>query len=142
MDLCDDDNMQISSSASLDVLCERLLRSAVARKVLICTLDGCVVAHAGDRNVFAGVTSTEFTELAAEMLIETQQASHLAVPVEDRFAKVGRMQVCAAPLGHQALLLVLYDERSDANLVRIRVRRARPQMLRVLSSGEHPPSVC
>jgi hypothetical protein len=76
------------------------------------------------------------------MLIETQQASHLAVPVEDRFTRAGRMQVCAAPLGHQALLLVLYDENTDSGLVRIRVRRARPQMLRVLSAGEHPPSVC
>ena len=27
-------------------------------------------------------------------------------------------------------------------IARIRVRRARPQMLRVLSAGEHPPSVC
>jgi predicted regulator of Ras-like GTPase activity (Roadblock/LC7/MglB family) len=134
--------MQVGSSVSLDALCERLLRSAAARKVLVCTLDGCVLAHAGERFVFSGETATELAELAAEMLIETQQASHLAVPVEDRFTRAGRMQVCAAPIGHQALLLVLYDEHTDSGVVRIRVRRARPQMLRVLSAGEHPPSVC
>lgn len=109
---------------------------------MVCTLDGCVLAHAGERYVFAGETASELAELAAEMLIETQQASHLAVPVEDRYTRAGRMQVCAAPIGHQALLLVLYDEHTESSLVRIRVRRARPQMLRVISIGEHSPSIC
>lgn len=133
--------MQFGSTVALDVLCERLLRSASARKVMICTLDGTIIAHAGDRHVFQGTIATDLAELTAEMLIETQQASHLAVPVEDRFAPVGGLQVCAAPLGHQALLLVLFDENSDSGLVRIRIRRARPQLLRVLSAAEHSPTI-
>lgn len=133
--------MQVGSSVSLDALCERLLRSAAARKVLVCTLDGCILAHAGERYVFSGDTSTELAELAAEMLIETQQASHLAIPVEDRFGHAGPLQVCAAPLGHQALLLVLFPESIDVSQVRVRVRRARPQMLRILNGSSHSSPV-
>lgn len=136
--------MQVGSSASLDALCDRLLRSTAARKVLVCGLDGGVMAHAGEKSIFAvnRQLSSELAEVAAEVLIETQHASHLSVPVEDRFTHAARLQVCAAPLGHQALLLVLFDEHIDVSQVRVRVRRARPQMLRILSHAHHPPPPC
>lgn len=131
--------MQVSTSVSLDALCERLLRSTAAKKVMVCTLDGCIVAHAGPSHTLGGPVARELSEVAAEVLIETQQASHLAVPVEDRFATAGPLQVCAAPLGHQALLLVLFDAHIDSSLVRLRVRRARPQLLRLLSTATASP---
>ena len=127
--------MQVGSSASLDALCDRLMRSTAARKVMVCTLDGSVVAHAGGLQVLSGSLVAELAELAADVLIETQQASHLAIPVEDRFGHAGPLQVCAAPLGHQALLLVLFPESIDVSQVRVRVRRARPQMLRILNGS-------
>ena len=131
--------MQVGSSATLDALCDRLMRSTAARKVMVCTLDGSVVAHAGDIQVLSGTLVAELAELAADVLIETQQASHLSIPVEDRFAHAGRLQVCAAPLGHQALLLVIFPEHGDVSQVRVRVRRARPQMLRILNGTSHYP---
>jgi hypothetical protein len=115
------------------------MRSTAARKVMVCTLDGSVVAHAGDIQVLNGALLGQLAELAADVLIETQQASHLAIPVEDRFGRAGRLQVCAAPLGHQALLLVLFPEQVDVSQVRVRVRRARPQMLRILNGTSHYP---
>jgi hypothetical protein len=130
--------MQVGPSASLYALCDRLMRSTSATKVLVCNIDGSVVAHAGALEVLKGPLVNELADLAAEMLIETEQASHLAIPVEDRFANAGRMQVCAAPLGHRALLLVLFPEHVDVSQVRVRVRRARSQMLRALNN-QHPP---
>jgi hypothetical protein len=106
---------------------------------MVCTLDGSVVAHAGDRQLLFGTVAAELAELAADVLIETQQASHLAIPVEDRYGHVGKLQVCAAPLGHLALLLVLFPEDADVSQVRVRVRRARPQMLRILNGASHYP---
>lgn len=106
---------------------------------MVCTLDGSIVAHAGESHILSGALAAELTELAADVLIETQQASHLAIPVEDRFGHVGKLQVCAAPLGHLAVLLVLFPESGDVSQVRVRVRRARPQMVRILSSASHYP---
>jgi hypothetical protein len=141
--MCENDLMQVGSSASLDGLCDRLLRSTAACKVLVCTIEGAVVAHAGERNILRGALSNEIAELAADLIIETQQASHLEIPVEDRYVTLavpkdnpalGALQLGAAPLGHRALLLVLFPPHVDAGQVRVRVRRARPQMLRLLST--------
>jgi hypothetical protein len=141
--MCENDLMQVGSSASLDGLCDRLLRSTAACKVLVCTIEGAVVAHAGERNILRGSLANEVADLAADLIIETQQASHLEIPVEDRYVTLSvpkdspspsAMQLGAAPLGHRALLLVLFPAHVDAGQVRVRVRRARPQMLRILSS--------
>lgn len=141
--MCENDLMQVGSSASLDGLCDRLLRSTAACKVLVCTIEGAVVAHAGERNILRGALASEVADLAADLILETQQASHLEIPVEDRYVtlavpkdnpSLGAMQLGAAPLGHRALLLVLFAAHVDAGQVRVRVRRARPQMLRLLSS--------
>ena len=131
--------MPVGSSAPLDALCDRLMRSTAARKVMVCMLDGSVVAHVGDTQLLFGPLIAELAELAADVLIETEQASHLSIPVEDRFGHAGHLQVCAAPLGHQALLLVLFPESVDISQVRVRVRRARPQMLRLLNGSSHYP---
>ena len=142
--LCENDLMQVGSSATgrvvgaLDALADRLMRSTGACKVLVCSLDGAVIAHAGSTNVLLGTLVNELADLAADMLIEIEQASHLAILVEDRFAKAGALQVCAAPLGHMGLLLVLFPDTVDPNEVRVRVRRTRHQMMRIL--GNQTPS--
>src|SRR5690349_13206144 len=87
--LCENKPMLVGSSALLDALCDRLMRTTAARKVMVCTLDGSVVAHAGEIQVLFGPLVSELAELAADVLIETEQASHLAVPVEDRFGQAG-----------------------------------------------------
>ncbi|HMU38599.1 MAG TPA: hypothetical protein PKE31_06265 [Pseudomonadota bacterium] len=139
--------MQVGSSASLDSLCDRLLRSTAACKVLVCSLEGAVVAHAGERSVLYGTLVNEVADVAADLILETQQASHLEIPVEDRYValrvpkdnpSLGAMQLGAAPLGHRALLLVLFPAHVDAGQVRVRVRRARPHMLRLLNTPASP----
>lgn len=142
--LCENDLMQVGSSATvtvvgaLDALADRLMRSTGACKVLVCSLDGAVIAHAGSTNVLLGTLVNELADLAADMLIEIEQASHLAILVEDRFAKAGALQVCAAPLGHMGLLMVLFPDTVDPNEIRVRVRRTRHQMMRIL--GNQTPS--
>lgn len=131
--------MSFDSSASLDALCEQLARATAARKVLVCAEDGAVLAHAGERGVFNNQLSNELAELVAQVLVETQQTDP-PMPVEDRYTQVGRLQVCAAPIADRALLLVLFDETADVGQVRVRVRRARPLMLRILSSNNQPPA--
>ena len=134
---------KVGSSASLDGLCDRLLRSTAACKVLVCTIEGAVVAHAGERNILRGSLANEVADLAADLIIETQQASHLEIPVEDRYVTLSvpkdnpspsAMQLGAAPLGHRALLLVLFPPTSMRDRSACACRRARPQMLRILSS--------
>ncbi|MCS6915286.1 MAG: hypothetical protein RMK29_15890 [Myxococcales bacterium] len=131
--------MSFDASASLDVLCDQLARAASARKVLVCGEDGSILAHAGDQGLFSGPVSSELADLVAQVLVEAQQAEG-AVPIEDRYTRVGRFQVCAAPLADRALLLVLFDDRTDAGQVRVRVRRARPLMLRILSGSSQAPA--
>ena len=96
----------------------------------------CVVARALVRSaiVLAGL----WVVMPAER-VEAQQAEG-TVPVEDRYTRVGRLQACAAPLADRALLLVLFDEATDVGQVRVRVRRARPLMLRILSGTSQAPA--
>lgn len=145
--MCENGPMQVGASASLDSLCDRLLRSTAACKLLVCTLDGAVVAHAGERNILRGGLVNEVAEIAADLIVEMQQASHLEIPVEDRYVtlpvpkdnpSLGAMQLGVAPLAHRALLLVLFPAHVDVGHVRVRVRRVRPLMLRVLPP--HPPT--
>lgn len=131
--------MSFDSSASLDVLCDQLARATSARKVIVCGEDGSVLAHAGDQGIFTAQISSELADLVAQVLIEAQQAEG-TVPVEDRYTRVGRLHVCAAPLADRALLLVLFDENTDVGQVRVRVRRARPLMLRILSGSNQAPA--
>ncbi len=129
----------MDSSASLDALCDQLARATSARKVLVCAEDGSILAHAGERGVFTNQISADLARLVAQVLCEAQQTSEeVAVPVEDRYTKVGRLHVCAAPLANRALLLVLFDDATEIGQVRVRVRRARPLMLRVLSGSTQP----
>lgn len=131
--------MSLDSSASLDAICEQLARATSAKKVLVCAEDGSILAHAGERGIFTSQLSSELADLVAQVLVETQQ-SDPPIPVEDRYTQVGKLQVCAAPLADRALLLVLFDETADIGQVRVRVRRARPLMLRVLSTSNQAPA--
>lgn len=124
--------MSVNSPASLDALCDQLARATSARKVMVCAEDGTVLAHAGDRGVFTDRLSAELADLIAEVLLEAQIGQ--PIPIEDRYTQVDRLHVCAAPLADRALLLVLFDDTAEIGQVRVRVRRARPLMLRALSS--------
>lgn len=128
--------MSFDSAASLDALCDQLARATAAKKVLVCAEDGAILAHAGERGLFNAQLSNELADLVAQVLVETQQTEP-PIPIEDRYTQVGRLQVCAAPLANRALLLVLFDETADIGQVRVRVRRARPLMLRILSSSNN-----
>src|SRR5438105_4837294 len=109
--LCQDEVMSFDSSASLDALCDQLARATSARKVLVCAEDGSILAHAGERGVFTNQISADLANLVAQVLVEAQQAGEgIAIPVEDRYTRVGRLHVCAAPLANRALLLVLFDD--------------------------------
>jgi predicted regulator of Ras-like GTPase activity (Roadblock/LC7/MglB family) len=133
--------MSMDSSASLDALCDQLARATSARKVLVCGEDGTILAHAGERGVFTNQVAADLANLVAQVLVETQQLEpEVNIPVEDRYTQVGRLHVCAAPLADRALLLVLFDDSTEIGQVRVRVRRARPLMLRILSGNNQAPA--
>lgn len=102
---------------------------------MVCGEDGSILAHAGERGIFTNQISSDLANLAAQVLFEAQEAE---IPLEDRYTRVGRLHVCAAPLSNRALLLVLFDDAVEVGQVRVRVRRARPLMLRVLNGGTNP----
>ncbi len=93
--------------------------------------------------MFTNQVSSDLANLVAQVLVETQAQQddpEVTIPVEDRYTQVGRLHVCAAPLADRALLLVLFDDSTEIGQVRVRVRRARPLMLRVLASSPQSPA--
>ena len=148
--------MSPEAAAALDVLCDQLARATMARKVLLCSPDGTILAHVGESGLFTPSVSNALARLVADLLVATQlqvqQGDALMDPlapppgldgdeagdddIDDHFAQVGRLRVCATPLAARALLVVLFDESVEAGLVRVRVRRARRLLLRLL--GDYP----
>jgi predicted regulator of Ras-like GTPase activity (Roadblock/LC7/MglB family) len=112
-------------------ICDQLRRDAGGRKVMICGSDGEVTVHAGDAGAFDEETGEAVASVVADVLVGASGGQ----PSEDVVAVLPRaLSVCAAPLGTRAVLVVLYDAASSIDRVRVKMRRAREQLLKVLPS--------
>ena len=73
--------MSPEAAAALDVLCDQLARATMARKVLLCSPDGTILAHVGESGLFTPSVSNALARLVADLLVATQLLNLVLVPV-------------------------------------------------------------
>lgn len=127
-------NNSFSDIPDVPELCGRLLRESNALAVLILGDEGDILGYAGQPSSLADPVVDAIADATAETL---QRATRNEPPQDpdDHVAQVGAVQVCAAPVGGKAVLLVVFDGGSNLALVRLRMKRAREQILRSFEPG-------
>ena len=136
------------ASADLTELCQQLARDSGGKKVLLCSAEGEVLAHAGqEKGTLDEATGEALAQLIADVV---EGATEGRVPAtKDLVASVpgglpGGLSACATAIGAKAALVVIYDGKSaTAERVRLKVRRAREalgKLLAVEPSAEKPSS--
>ena len=121
------------ASADLIDICQQLVRDSGGRKVLVCSTDGEVLAHAGQEGA-TGTIDDETGEALAQLIADVVEgaAAGARVPAtKDLVASLpaglpGGMSACATSIGGKAALVVIFDGRATTlDRVRLKVRRAR-----------------
>lgn len=120
-------------SGDVPELCGRLLREANAKVVMVLGLEGEILGHSGKLVALADVVLDAVADATARTLLAAAEGTPPAAD-EDHVHPAGKLQVCAAPLGAKAVLVVVYAEAASLPLVRARMKRAREQILRVLTA--------
>lgn len=112
-------------------VCERLVRDALAKAIFIVDRDGQLITATGETS---GIDTTGLASLAAGSTAATgglaQMLGEEEFPVH--FHEGERNHLHVSLLGDVMILLVIFDERSSLGLVRLRVKRAHPDMETVL----------
>ena len=116
-------------------LCSRLLRETNALAVMVLGEEGQIVGHAGAPGALTDAVVDGVGDAAGEVLLRAA-ARNAAPPSEadEQVALVGTTQVCAAPLGAKAVLVVVFDDPANLNQVKLRMKRARELLLRTLEA--------
>jgi hypothetical protein len=121
------------ASADLIEICQQLLRDSGGRKVLVCSTDGEILAHAGQEGS-TGTIDEATGEAVAQLIADVVEgaAAGARVPAtKDLVASLpgglpGGLSACATSIGARAALVVLFDGRATTlDRVRLKVRRAR-----------------
>jgi hypothetical protein len=121
------------ASADLTEICQQLVRDSGGRKVLVCGVDGEVLAHAGQEGS-TGTIDDATGEAVAQLIADVVEgaAGGARVPAtKDLVASLpgglpGGLSACATSIGAKAALVVLFDGRATTlERVRLKVRRAR-----------------
>jgi hypothetical protein len=108
-------------------ICEQLQRDAGARKVMVCSTEGHVLSHAGEAGALDDASGEAIAQLVVDV-IHGAQAGQFP-PAEDLVAKLPlELTVCAAPIGTQAAVVVIFDDSTSLERVRTKMRRARSQI--------------
>ena len=126
--------MKLPESPDVPELCHRLHRETSARAVLVCGPEGEILGHAGA----AGTLDDDALDAVGDATVAVLRAGETpaaAPEFEDHVSRAGAAQLCAAPLGNRAVLVVLFEDESSLTLVRLRMRRARDLILRSLEVG-------
>lgn len=114
-------------------ICQQLVRDSGGRKVLVCSTDGEVLAHAGQEGS-TGTIDEPTGEAVAQLIADVVEgaAAGARVPAtKDLVASLpgglpGGLSACATSIGSKAALVVLFDGRTTTlDRVRLKVRRAR-----------------
>jgi hypothetical protein len=112
----------------LETTCERLLRDAGGRKVILCNVEGAVLAHAGEPGILDELATEAVAQLLGGVLSGGEtDALALTGDVVARFG--GGLSACAAPLESRAALVVLFDASTSLERVRVKMRRVRPLLV-------------
>ncbi|MDB4968182.1 MAG: hypothetical protein JWN44_3871 [Myxococcales bacterium] len=139
--------------ASLDLtdICQQLVRDAGGRKVLLCSVEGEVLAHAGAEGSSGSLdeaTGDAVAQLIADVVEGAADGGRVPA-TKDLVASLpgglpGGLSACATAVGAKAALVVIFDGRATTlDRVRLKVRRAREVLGKSLPaepSAEKPSS--
>jgi hypothetical protein len=141
------------ASADLTDVCQQLVRDAAGKKVLLCTVEGEVLAHAGQEGAAGALddaTGEALAQLIADVVEGSAPGGTVRVPAtKDLVASLpgglpGGLSACATAVGSKAVLVVVFDGRATTlDRVRLKVRRARDVLgksLPVEPAAEKPSS--
>jgi predicted regulator of Ras-like GTPase activity (Roadblock/LC7/MglB family) len=111
-------------------VCQRLHRDANAKAVLLIGRDGQPIADAGD---VAELDVTSLSSLTAGNVAATGGISKILREKDftSQFHEGEKTHVHITLVGGRAILVVLFDERSSLGLVRLRVKKAAEEMVRL-----------
>jgi hypothetical protein len=121
------------ASADLTEICQQLARDSGGKKVLVCSADGEVLAHAGQEGSTGTIddaTGEALAQLIADV-VEGAAAGGRVPATKDLVASLpgglpGGLSACATSIGARAALVVIFDGRTTTlDRVRLKVRRAR-----------------
>jgi hypothetical protein len=121
------------ASVDLTDICQQLVRDSGGRKVLVCGVDGEVLAHAGQEGS-TGTLDEATGEALAQLIADVVEgaAAGARVPAtKDLVASLpgglpGGLSACATSIASKAALVVIFDARTTTlDRVRLKVRRAR-----------------
>lgn len=139
------------ASADLTDICQQLVRDSGGRKVLVCSTDGEILAHAGQEGS-TGTIDEPTGEAVAQLIADVVEgaAAGARVPAtKDLVASLpgglpGGLSACATSIGAKAALVVVFDGRTTTlDRVRLKVRRARDLIAKSLPlepAAEKPSS--
>lgn len=122
-------------------ICAQLVRDAGCKKVMVCDQEGEVLAHAGE----PGMLGDEAGDRVAQLLADALAAAQATPPTAEELqaALPSGLSACATTLGNRAALVVVYDETTTLDRVRVKMRRARERLMKSLpsddTSQETPP---
>ncbi|MCA9647998.1 MAG: roadblock/LC7 domain-containing protein [Myxococcales bacterium] len=119
--------------AQLTQVCERLARDALAKAIFIVDKDGQLVTSTGD---ISAIDTTGFASLVAGSTAATgglaQMLGEEEFPVHFHEGKHNHIHISI--IAQELILVVIFDERSSLGLVRLRVKRAYTDMLKIYES--------
>lgn len=123
------------ASADLMEICQQLVRDSGGKKVMVVSVEGEVLAHAGATGTLDEPTGDALAQLLAEV-VEGAAGGRVPAP-KDLVASLpglpGGLSACATAVGADAALLVLFDGRATTlERVRLKVRRAREILVKTL----------
>jgi hypothetical protein len=125
-------------------ICAQLQRDAGCRKVMVCSSEGDVLAHAGDRGILDEAASEALVGIVVDAMHPqpSDAAPRPELPGDLQATLPNGMTACAAPLaGHQnqlAALVVVFDQTTTLERVRIKMRRARERLVKSLPGVSDP----
>ena len=110
----------------LQELCSRLHRETNAEAVLVLSQEGEILGHAGS----PGGLEEAMVEAIGDATVDSLARASADPEADGQVCKVGGSQLCAAPLGTRAVLVVVFGDETSLGLVRLRMKRARELILR------------
>lgn len=114
-------------------ICETLNRDANSRAVLVIDRDGIALAQAGE------IETLDITSLASLVAGNVASAGGIANLLAEKefagqFHEGERTKVLSTIVGGRVILVVLFDDRSNLGLVRLRMKKAAKELGVILKS--------
>src|SRR4029434_2037984 len=127
------DVMYAEEQKQRSMVCQRLARDANAKAVLLIGRDGQPIADAGDVDE---LDVTSLSSLTAGNVAATGGISKILREKDftSQFHEGEKTHVHITLVGGRAILVVLFDERSSLGLVRLRVKKAAEEMVRLFDN--------